>query len=310
MSGAGVSILKQGWHKLGLQVGLVALTLVASSVSAVTFQASLETTRWQLDASRFLCRLTQPIPDFGQAVFEHGAGEEVRFELRAPRASMLGDNTRLTSEPPLWWAGRAPRRIGVIQNQPGDNRVRIRPLMARAMLASLSSGYLPTFTNARWMGTTEEVRVAISAANFATAYADYVDCVSSLLPVNFRQIARSALLFPSAEWRLSDATKKRLENVALYVKNDSTVTGVFVDGHSDRVGRRLTNRDLSRKRAEAVSDYLARLGVQSEMITTRYHGERYPVIEARTSKARARNRRVTVRLEREEDLITAAGPSS
>ena len=124
--------------------------------------------------------------------------------------------------------------------------------------------------------------------------------MASLLPVNYRQIARSAVLFPSGQWRLSDATKQRLDLVALYVKNDPTITTIYVDGHSDNVGRRLTNRDLSRQRAEEVTRYLSNIGLSEEMITTRYHGERYPVVSNKGKENRARNRRVTVRLEREQ----------
>ncbi len=285
---------------LGRGMAAAALMLLSVAAAAVTFQAPLDATDWQLESSRFSCRLTQSIPDFGTAVFEHNAGEEVQFVLRSARASLMGKQTRITSEPPSWWAGRAPRQIGMIEDQSRDTDLRVRSLMARDMLASLSSGYLPTFTNGQWMGTTEPVKVAISAANFGAAYESYVDCVASLLPVNYRQIARSAVLFPSGQWRLSDATKKRLDTVALYVKNDPSITTIYVDGHSDNVGRRLSNRDLSRQRAEAVSQYLAQAGVGEEMITTRYHGERYPVVDNRGQENRARNRRVTVRLEREQ----------
>ncbi len=124
--------------------------------------------------------------------------------------------------------------------------------------------------------------------------------MANLLPVNYQQIARSAVLFPSAQWRLSDATKQRLQLIAEYVQTDTSVNAVYVDGHSDNLGRRLANRDLSRKRAEEVSRYLTSLGVNEEIVTTRYHGERYPAVEPSGADSRARNRRVTIRLEREQ----------
>ena len=74
---------------------------------------------------------------------------------------------------------------------------------------------------------------------------------------------------------------------------------VYVDCHSDNYGRRLLNRDLSKRRAEEVTRYLVSQGVSEEMITTRYHGERYPVVPNNTAENRARNRRVAIRLERE-----------
>jgi outer membrane protein OmpA-like peptidoglycan-associated protein len=117
--------------------------------------------------------------------------------------------------------------------------------------------------------------------------------------VNFRQVARTAILFPSAAWRLSDSSRERLDLIALYVKNDDSVKGIYVDGHSDNMGRRLMNRDLSKRRAEEVTAYLINLGLEPNMITTRYHGERYPVVKNNSQANRDRNRRVTIRLERD-----------
>ena len=296
---AHLMLFKHRFNWLSRVVVAALWMLLLPQAQAVTFQAPLDATDWQLESSRFSCRLSQAIPDFGTATFEHNAGEELQFELRAARPSMLGDKTQVTSEPPVWWGGKAPRHIGVVDGAP-QNSLLIKSLMARDMLASLSSGYLPTFTNGRWMGTGESIKVAISAANFSSAYDSYIGCVAALLPVNYRQIARSAVLFPSGQWRLSDATKLRLDTVALYVKNDPSIATIYVDGHSDNLGRRLANRDLSRQRAEEVSRYLAKAGVSEEMITTRYHGERYPVVENKGAENRARNRRVTVRLERGE----------
>jgi outer membrane protein OmpA-like peptidoglycan-associated protein len=84
-----------------------------------------------------------------------------------------------------------------------------------------------------------------------------------------------------------------------YVKADPSVTSFYIDGHTDSMGRRLANLELSKKRAEVVTQFLVANGVDEAMITTRYHGERYPVADNSNAKNRADNRRVTIRLERE-----------
>lgn len=83
-----------------------------------------------------------------------------------------------------------------------------------------------------------------------------------------------------------------------YLKADPTVNHIELDGHSDNSGNRLTNRDLSRRRALAVMDYLKANGVPEEQITLRFHGERYPLAANTNNANRARNRRVNVHLER------------
>ncbi|MEH6648502.1 MAG: OmpA family protein [Motiliproteus sp.] len=266
----------------------------------MTFRAPLDATQWQLESSRFACKLSHPIPDFGTAAFEHRAGEGLEFVLSSPQAELLGSETLIVAESPPWHPGRGTRQLGLISDAVNSQTLRLDPPIAKDILTSLYQGQSPALSNKSWYGTGTPVKVAISSANFQQAYSDYQSCVTELLPVNFRQIARSAVLFPSAQWRLSDSTKRRLDLVAMYVQNDPEVISIFVDGHSDNLGRRLSNRDLSRQRAEAVSRYFAKIGVDEEMITTRYHGERYPVVKNSNQKNRDRNRRVTIRLERGE----------
>ncbi|MCW8886944.1 MAG: OmpA family protein [Motiliproteus sp.] len=279
-------------------ISLGGFGLVLAPAQAVTFQAPIDQTDWKLMTSKFECRLSQPIPDFGTAVFERRAGEQLRFVLDTAQRSLFGRETLIVAESPAWLPGNANRQIGRVET-PASSQIRVDQALANDMLVSLYKGQSPALTNGRWNGTKEPVKVAISSANFQDAYSSYKGCIAELLPVNYKQIARSAVLFPSAQWRLSDATKKRLDLVALYVQTDKTVKAIYVDGHSDNLGRRLANRDLSRKRAEEVTKYLVKVGIDEEMVTTRYHGERYPVIKNRNNETRTRNRRVTVRLERD-----------
>ena len=85
----------------------------------------------------------------------------------------------------------------------------------------------------------------------------------------------------------------------LQARHADSVNGIYIDGHSDSQGRRLMNRDMSKRRAEEVTAYLISIGLDPNMITTRYHGERYPVVPNNSKKNRDRNRRVTIRLEKE-----------
>jgi outer membrane protein OmpA-like peptidoglycan-associated protein len=271
----------------------------AASVQAMTFRSSIDDAKWELEASKFSCRLSQMIPSFGSAVFEHEAGETVRFILKPTENIHFTEGAKLVAEASPWQPGIAPRFIGSLKPEEQTGFIKVEPAQAQNMLAALYKGMMPTFTSKEWYGTNESLRVSVSAVNFQSAYSDYVGCTAGLLPVNYRQVARTAILFPSAQWRLSDASRERLDLIALYVKNDDSIKGIFVDGHSDSMGRRLMNRDMSKRRAEEVTAYLISLGLDPTSITTRYHGERYPVVENNSKKNRDRNRRVTIRLERD-----------
>ena len=98
------------------------------------------------------------------------------------------------------------------------------------------------------------------------------------------------------------------------MKADPTVNHVELNGHSDNSGNRLSNRDVSRRRALAVMDYFKANGIQESQITLRFHGESYPLAPNTNAANRARNRRVNIQLERvavpEKPAPQAAGPSN
>ena len=201
------------------------ITLYSVELSAVTFRSSIDDSRWQLEASKFTCRLSQPIPAFGDAVFEHEAGESVRFVLKPIENIHFKTGASLVAEASPWQPGISPRNIASIKPNETTGYLDVETSHAENMLAALYNGMMPTFTAAQWYGTNEPLRVSVSAVNFQSAYSDYVSCTAGLLPVNYRQVARTALLFPSATWRLSDSSRERLDLIALYVKNDEAVKG-------------------------------------------------------------------------------------
>jgi len=100
--------------------------------------------------------------------------------------------------------------------------------------------------------------------------------------------------------------RAKLDIILQFLKADPSVNRIQLDGHSDNSGNRLTNRDLSRRRALAVEEYLIANGVPKEQITVRFHGERYPLVANNGPANRAKNRRVTLRLERAPVTTTAA----
>jgi OOP family OmpA-OmpF porin len=66
-----------------------------------------------------------------------------------------------------------------------------------------------------------------------------------------------------------------------------------VEGHTDSIGTREYNLDLSRKRAESVKQYLVEeFGISEFRISTEAYGESRPVADNKTDAGRQKNRRV------------------
>ncbi|WP_396589348.1 OmpA family protein [Bermanella sp. R86510] len=281
------------------------LSVYASGVLALMFQAPVEKTEWRLSPSIFECEFTQPIPNYGEAVFYHEAGEDLLFHLRPKKQLMAPGKAALHIEPPQWLPSHMAEDLGLLDVTRERRTVMVDHDRANKMMQSLMQGLRPTFTRrARYDGQ-ESIRVAVSPANFNNFYNDYLGCVAGLLPVNFGQVARSKVLFSGGGSGLTPEAKKALDMLILYVKADPEVEAIYIDGHSDSAGRRYNNRRLSEERALRVNEYLIDRGLDPSLITTRYHGERYPVASNNTAAGRAQNRRVTIRLEKPNEELEA-----
>ncbi|MFM0243277.1 OmpA family protein [Paraburkholderia phytofirmans] len=74
------------------------------------------------------------------------------------------------------------------------------------------------------------------------------------------------------------AGKAKLDELIRSLKQADDVTGISIDGYTDRLGSDSYNRQLSAKRAETVKRYLQSGGV-SPVISTRGHGKEDPVVQ-------------------------------
>ncbi len=280
---------------------VICLAMCSSSASlqAAVYTASMDLSRWDVESSPLQCRMEHQIPAFGRAVFHRPSGGELSLALESWSSPLKKGEARVFIESPLWKPGNglpAPTLTRVPVSGQG-RAIRIEGALASRLLAELEKGRQPTFARAAWYQGDEEVQVGLSSANFSNGHRAWMACMAQLLPVNFDQIERSVLTYGSDAWRLDARNRARLDLIVRYVKADPNVARVYVDGHSDSLGRRLHNRELSKQRANVVTAYLVEQGVAEEIITTRYHGERFPVANNRTRQGRDRNRRATVRLE-------------
>lgn len=279
---------------------LMAMVLLPLSAHSVTYMSAMGDSQWQVDSSIFECRLTHPIEYYGDAVFTRRAGEAQAFYLSEKTARMKTGKASLTSENPLWKPRGRKANLGLTPVVQGVKPLQLAEKMSQKVLAELHQGMRMVVTRKPWYGAEESMRVAMQPVNFRPAYREYLDCQASLLPVNFDQISRTAIYFPLGHDELAEKEKRKLDNIVLYVKADPSVSGYVIDGHTDGLGARADNLDLSQRRAEMVAAYLTSNGVDSNKISIRWHGERYPVATNRNRKGRAQNRRVTIRLDKGE----------
>lgn len=94
--------------------------------------------------------------------------------------------------------------------------------------------------------------------------------------------------FDSSE--LSAETQSKLNNLADYLRNNSTVS-VQIEGHCDERGTVQYNLALGERRALSVKNFLTNLGIADGRLTTISYGEEKPVDPGHSEAAWAKNRR-------------------
>ncbi|SEJ09010.1 OmpA family protein [Pseudomonas sp. NFR16] len=286
---------------------LALLSVFASlPAMALTFQTRLENIEWKVEGDQFECRLSQPITDFGAGEFVRRAGEQATFRLKATGYSLASGSATLIAAAAPWQPGRSDLNLGAVKVGNGEIPFNTNQAQAGRLIAGLMEGRSPVIRHALRDGGAMEVRLL--PVKFSKAFGDFQQCTAKLLPMNFEQVRQAEIGFPGGGIELDAQAKRRLDTVLAYMKADPTVNRVELDGHSDNSGNRLTNRDLSRRRALAVMDYLKAQGVPEEQITLRFHGEQYPLVPNTNNANRARNRRVNIHLDRVPEPQPAVAP--
>lgn len=269
---------------------------LSQAAVAITFQTRIENVQWTVAGDKFECRLSQAVSNFGTGEFVRRAGEQAIFRLSSGEPWQGAGSATLLAAAAPWQPGRGDINLGSIRVAPGEP-LNSSQLQAGRLLTGLMEGRAPVLRHrTRQGGAPLEVRLL--PVKFNAAYNDYLACTAKLLPVNFDQIKHAQLGFPNGV-DLDSLAQAKLDIILQFIKADPSVNRISLDGHSDSSGNRLTNRDLSRRRALAVMEYLKANGVPEAQITIRFHGERYPLVPNKTEANRAKNRRVTIQLERE-----------
>ena len=277
------------------------LALFAVLCQATEYIPVAAEAQWRLKTSAHECRLSQPIPYFGEAVFRQREGEALQFRLSTSQMVWAGASRLLVKAPP-WREPIEPVDLGLVVVRPGAVPVELDEALAGRMLAALFEGLSPVFDAIPSYAVTGTNSVGLVAVNFRRAYTDYRDCVATLPAaadhdVGDQDPGRTRIPFATGVYRLDGAGRARLDSVALHVQQQEGLKAIYVDGYTDDTGSDAINREISQRRAQGVTSYLVSRGVAASLITTRFHGSRYPAAPGRSAAACAQNRRVTVRIE-------------
>jgi OmpA-OmpF porin, OOP family len=104
-------------------------------------------------------------------------------------------------------------------------------------------------------------------------------------------ILNSSILFEFASDYLIESSYATLDIIADFMKSNKKIT-LIVEGHTDNVGPAQFNLSLSKRRAQAVQDYMVNKGISKSRFEAKGYGLQQPRATNDTREGRAQNRRV------------------
>jgi len=277
----------------------VLVSLSFNSAAALRhYTAKVENSDWRLkDETRLQCTLSHKLPGYGEALFSSFASKQLNMEfeldmLRLPKSYGVA---AVYSVPPKWMPGQVQRTIAdmaIRKQYNGD----LPEQAAWTMLSELEKGFWPTIYYQDWYNQYDKVAVGLNASNFALPYEQFAECVANLLPYNFQDIAYTVLTYQFNNTKLTKYSQKRLAMIGEYLKEDTDLELVLLDGYTDSFGGRAINKQISIRRSVEIKTFLSSMGVAPERIEVTGHGERRHASPNTNESTRAKNRRVIIRM--------------
>lgn len=111
--------------------------------------------------------------------------------------------------------------------------------------------------------------------------------------VLFKAVVQNELLFAFGSFELSEDAKGILDKL-IPVIEDVPDTKLKIIGHTDNIGGKSYNDNLSLNRAKSVASYLSAGGIDRNSIIEQGKGFSQPVADNTTEQGRAKNRRVEI----------------
>ncbi|MCB0494764.1 MAG: OmpA family protein [Cyclobacteriaceae bacterium] len=108
-------------------------------------------------------------------------------------------------------------------------------------------------------------------------------------------LALQNLNFEQGKSKITQDSFEELNNLVNLLKESPNMV-IQLEGHTDFRGSPTANLELSEDRVKAVKDYLVSNGINTDRIMTKAFGGSQPITTENTAEARAKNRRVEVRI--------------
>ncbi|NMM41879.1 flagellar protein MotY [Pseudoalteromonas arctica] len=284
---------------ISLSIATACLSETASAAMR-QYTATADNSQWQVvTTTRLQCQLNHEVPYYGEAIFSATASKnkDLLFNLdmvvRPDNYTIAG----LKAVPPAWRAGLPARDIAdmkLLRKFDGE----LGNKTAWEILTELEKGYQPTFYYQDWQNSADKIAVGLSNINFKQAYWAFLRCRDELLPYSFEDISFTVMNYQPNTSKLTKSSQQRLDKIAEYLKYDTTISAISIASYTDSYGGRWNNLELSKKRAQAIKEYMVSLGIDESKVETEGFGEKRHIATNDNILGRDKNRRLVIQIEK------------
>ncbi len=261
------------------------------------YTLDLQSSQWEISSNHLKCVMSQDIPLYGKAEFIQTAGQPMRMRVTTTQPASQVSKAVFESRPPVWNHRAKKQDLGMVSLNKGNIPFSLKPTRSKRVIAELERGMQPTFSFDDVADGKDRVEIAVSPVRFQDALQEFRSCLAQLFPYGYEQLKHTRIYFKPNEYYLDEKGKQALKRLARYIRLEKNVSLVTVHGHASEKGR-FENLTLSEKRANSVVSYMKLLKIPMKLVKKRFTGDRKLVASNKSTRGRALNQRVEVRLEK------------
>ena len=273
--------------------------LTVEAAGKIEYRADITESSWEFAGSKTVCELRHTVPLYGITQFRLPADGELNFKVNSYRPSPYEGSAVLREVSPPWLHEEPEPSELTVPINAGTRPIALKGDDARWLLNTLARGRIGSFAFHEGKDPWTKVRVSVSPVNFQKPYAEFRVCTEHLTAPSAGLADLRHIYFHTDVSALDSKARSKLKRTINQVVADEDVAEVVIRGHADARGTRRYNQRLSARRAESVSRYFTRNGLQAKKISVMAYGETNPKENNVSKSGRALNRRVELELVRE-----------
>ncbi|MBR9786756.1 MAG: OmpA family protein [Vibrionaceae bacterium] len=263
----------------------------------------MDLVRWTYSGSRLECKLEYYIPQHGKFYFRSNKKNELLFNIELKEYSKNWNKGFLFSQSTPW-AYESEQKLISDSVVIDDKQISFGNNIEILLDATATGSWLKIMLSGSDISASLEY--IVPTIHYQESLSKFKQCKETLPEISFSEARDAFIYFEPGQRILTAAQRKHIHALHSYLAADSHITKVLIDGYTDSSGASVSNLKISRQRAELVATELRKLGVSENQIEVRAHGSRYPIKSNTTKAGRAKNRRVTIRLVRDNETVIPA----